>query len=107
MWIHKRTDENTAVSYRLGPIVFGLFVLFLVLVDTIRTSWSPAFLLPVGVVAVLAVGVWLRIRAGTRDEREHDRLAAMERTEIARTKQEAAAAARQADLRRLRNKYQA
>ncbi len=108
MWIHQRTGKNTAVSYRLGAVLFGLFMAGAAVAHLLQPGGSVV-LLPIGLFAVLTGALWLKLNGDTRaqraERREHRRLAAVERMELLRQSRASAEAERVADLQRLRGKY--
>lgn len=109
MWIHQRTGPDTGVSYRLGTLVFGVLALAGI-AGQIGEAISPAGWILLAVLAACVGLLYLWGRAVTKDQRseqrEYERLAALERMETARNKRDAGEAAQRADLARLREKYQ-
>lgn len=114
MRIYRRTGENTAVSYRLGAVLFGLLVLggLIIQAGAVIVA-SPSLMIATGVVVALVGGVCLLNRharyatKGERDaQREYERLAAREHYEATRAAEDEAYERRQVDLRRLRGKYE-
>lgn len=96
MWIHQRTGQNSAVSFRLGSVLLGLFAV--VVLGSLMWSALQNADFTVWILVTVAFGLlgllvrWLR--SLDSDEREYRQLAAMEqRTD------------RESDLERLRSKY--
>jgi membrane protein implicated in regulation of membrane protease activity len=104
MWIHQRTGRNTAVSYRVGTVIFGL-LLAATAVWKILGSANSVALLPICLFAVLTALLWRKLNGRTKEQRaerrEHRRLIAIERMEQLRSTE----SDRVADLERLRTKY--
>jgi hypothetical protein len=110
MRIYQRTGKDTGVSYSLGAVLFGVFMLVGLAYEIGESVWktSPASLIfLVVILALVAVAFWGLRRSATTDEREHRRLAALEQMERARNDRDVAEAARVADLQRLKAKYKA
>jgi hypothetical protein len=108
MRIYQRTGKDTGVSYSLGAVLLGVFMLVGLAYQIGESVWksSPASLIflvvTMALVALIVGGLrWW----DTRDEREYQQLAALERMEQARNDRDIAEAARRADLQRLKAKY--
>jgi hypothetical protein len=108
MRIYQRTGENTGISYPLWAVVLGVIMIPALFVNIFSSVWQQSPAAVIIFLSVLAAGgilVWVLRRNVTKDEREHTRLAAIERMETERNARVSAETARQADLERLRNKY--
>jgi len=113
MRIYQRTGPDTGVSYGLGSVLVGVVVLIILggmLIEAVSNADASVSIF-LGGIAALVVGVWALGRYATKDERaeqrEHDRLAAMEHYEEIRAAEAKAEDSRVADLQRLRAKYKA
>jgi cyanate permease len=106
MWIHQRTGENTAISVPAWAYVLGVLAAVGLASQFVQAAWgNPVVLAVLATLAAIGALIWWLRRGVTKNEREHQRLAALERAEFERNAWAAAEAARQADLERLRGKY--
>jgi uncharacterized membrane protein len=86
MWIHRRLDDDTAVSYRypLWPYVLSVFIII-----GIATS-EPMLLIPIGVALAVAAGIWWLVRRAPSDRTEQERRATVAWLEQAQADRDAA-----------------